>query len=244
MKKEDSDPENPTKNILLVQFRTDQSEAHERDCFKEAFSDHNVTFESVNAVKNALSGDMLEGKDGVILGGSGEFYLSQGDGKDTWAPKAEDFIKRTLDKNVPTLGICFGYQMLGKAMGGDVVRDPESMETGTFAVTSLPGANDDPLFTGVPETFEAQLGHKDVLVGLNGNTFSLAESEKVHPQGFRVKGVDAWGVLFHPELNTERMKQRISMFEGYLPPDAKIEDVFKDTPEAAKVLDNFAQIIS
>lgn len=231
------------KSILLVQFRTDGSEAHERDCFREAFESKDVDFECVNAVKDDISGDMLAGKDGVILGGSGQYYLSNGDGADTWVPRSIEFIKKTLDKDIPTLGICYGYQILGKALGGDVIREEDRKETGTFTITSLPDSEDDPLFTGIPDSFEAQLGHKDVLVGLNGNTYSLAESEKVHPQGFKVKGAQAWGVLFHPELNARRMKERMDMFAGYVPEGMKVEDIFKDTPHAAKVLDNFAHII-
>jgi len=231
------------KKILLLQFRTDYSEDHEQECFKDAFSEHNVTFEYANAITGKLTQDLLHNKDAVIIGGSGEFYFSRGDGNNTWAKDAKQFVAQTLEKNIPTLGVCFGYQLLGMVAGGSIIRDEQKMESGTFDMTALPDASDDPVFTGLPEKFEAQVAHKDVLVYLDDNIRPLIVSERVNPHGFKVKGVDAWGVLFHPELNEKRMTQRITMYEEYIPKDSNIEEIFRDTPEAEKVLDNFARII-
>ncbi len=231
------------KKILLVQFRTDQTEEHEVHCFREAAHLHHEQLNTLNAVKENYTPDILNGHDAVILGGSAQFYLSQGDGMDSWVSNALSLVDNAIEQDIPMLGVCFGYQILGLAFGGRVIRENERREVGIFEITQSDEATNDPLFRGIPEVFDAQLAHKDYLTGLNGDLTYLAKSERVHPQAFRVKGKRAWGVLFHPELNGARMRDRISMFPGYLKPDQSVEDTFWDTPHAEKVVHNFMEVV-
>ncbi len=231
------------KNILLVQFRTDKSKEHEVRCFLEASGLRDGQIDTLNAVKENFNKSILDRYDAIILGGCGEFYLSRGDGIGSWASRAQKFASEAIEKDIPLLGVCFGYQLLGMMYGGKVVRDESRVETGTFSVRKLQEADSDPLFSGIPDVFDAQLGHKDHLTGLNGSLSYLAESEKVHPQAFRVKGKRAWGVLFHPEMNGKRMISRIKMFPGYLREGQSVNKAFRETPYMEKIVKNFMSVV-
>ncbi len=231
------------KKILLMQFRTNESEEHEIHCFREAAHLHHEQLHTLNAVKENYDLSILNEYDALILGGSGQFYLSRGTAEYAWLPKTISFIKEALNRDLPILGVCFGHQLLGLANGCRVIHDELRMETGTLPVTKLDEANSDVLFDGIPRSFYAQLGHKDCLDGINGNIVCLARSDKVHPQAFRVKGKRAWGVLFHPEMNSKRIKERIGMFPEYLKHNQQAEDAFWDTPHAEKIIDNFMKVV-
>ncbi|MEK7084140.1 MAG: type 1 glutamine amidotransferase [Patescibacteria group bacterium] len=236
------------KKILVVQFRTDQSEAHEQKCFCEQFPD--VEFEFFNAITGSFSNDLLAGIASVIFGGSGEFYLGQGAGKDTWLPKANTLIDEMLARDVPFLGLCFGCQMLALHQGARIVKDPAMEEIGAVAVTPLPSAEHDPLFANLPSQFPVHVAHKETAVDLPGHLIPLAHSEKVACQAFRVQGKRAWGVLFHAELDKKLMTERFFLYydngrKEYA--EGGVEEIvgqFRETREAGEVLRRFVVFIS
>lgn len=109
-------------------------------------------------------------------------------------------IKTALDEQVPMLGICLGSQLIAKALGAPVYRNP-SLEIGWEPVWFTDAAKDDALFQGMtsPETF----------FHWHGETFDLPEgaewlaySEKCRHQAYRY-GRHVYGIQFHPEITAE-----------------------------------------
>jgi len=106
------------KNILLVQFRRDLSALHEKDCFLRYFQkEQNLKLKTVNAfdegVDFSFPQKLIRNSRGVILGGSGEFYLSGNTGEKEkifrkMLKRITPFIKYLLRNNFPVLGICLG----------------------------------------------------------------------------------------------------------------------------------------
>ncbi len=228
------------KPILLVQFRTDLTGPHEISCFRSEFDAVGASLETVNAVTEALPSD-LSIYSGIILGGSGEFYLSEGHGAGTWQEATFALIERARQQSVPLLGICFGFQLLGMAYGATIVRNESMRETGTFLVTQYKEGASDELLSLAPETFLAQFAHKDSLINFPPSVIVLAKSERVAVEAFRVRGRDQWGFLFHPELNKKRMSERLSLLPSYAggnSVDALLES-FHDTPAATDLLHAF-----
>ena len=64
----------------------------------------------------------------------GSFYSAYDPEVATWVDAEEELITQTLDKEVPFLGVCFGGQVLAKAVGGSVEKSDE-LELGVKLVT-------------------------------------------------------------------------------------------------------------
>lgn len=231
--------------LLFVQFRTDVSERHEQECVRDVLrlSDDRLVF--LNAVTDSFPSFDATAPAGIILGGSGEFFLGQDHGIGSWRDRTFVAIDRILAKHIPLLGICFGFQFFALHQGGRIVRDPHLAEVGSFEITTLPSAAEDPLFSEAPDRYMGQLGHKETMVDLPEHLVPLARSERVECQAFRIAGKRAWGVLFHLELTKERMKERLDLFPNYAasPTEvARIKDAFQETPEANDILRRFVEM--
>ena len=53
----------------------------------------------------------------------------------SWIAEELEWIKAAMNKDIPILGICFGSQLLAKALGGSVVPGPTfeiGMVSGNF----------------------------------------------------------------------------------------------------------------
>lgn len=239
--------EQDNKKIYIVQFRTDASEAHDQSCYNEELGEYSSQFVFLNAVKGTLPTEIPEDMAGVIMGGSGEFFLTKDDPeKVEWIKKTMEFIDLLIEKDIPLFGVCYGAHLLALNRGSDITLDEKLSEVGTFDVELLPDAKDDPFFSKLPEHFEGQFGHKSTPINFPKKLIPLARTERVSVQAFRVQGKPAWGLMFHPELNRERMKVRIGLFPNYVPKGMAMEDLLKDfhdTPEASQLLHMFADYI-
>jgi GMP synthase (glutamine-hydrolysing) len=109
-------------------------------------------------------------------------------------------IDRTLDLDLPLLGICLGSQLIARALGARVYRN-EQLEIGWEPVWLTDAARGDPLFGGIasPEMF----------FHWHGETFDLPEgaewlaySDKCKHQAYRY-GRKVYGIQFHPEITAE-----------------------------------------
>jgi GMP synthase (glutamine-hydrolysing) len=236
--------------VLAIQFRTNpqmlEQEQHvfERDIgayvrvhFQNAFA-HQVQWDA--------PAEVLAGYDAVILGGSGEYDLDGGRALDDPARQAardvayriRPFLSYVLEREMPTLGICFGHQLMGLFAGSAVAKDEVQGKTGTYSLTKTADATDDPLFADIPETFQAQYAHKDVIDTKPVQAAVLAESSQCRFGALRY-GRAAYSVQFHPELNADDMLHRLRHTSGYLPEDADGTQFIQPAPHATRVLENF-----
>ncbi len=139
--------------------------------------------------------------------------------------------------DLPTLGVCFGHQLLAWAHGG-VVR-PATPEYGVHDVDRL---EDDPLFEGLGDRFPVFECHFDAVVQLPENARVLAgNANAVQALAF---GPRVRSVQFHPEFTPQvvadaldRHQEALEALVPGLP--ARGRAGLREIPEATLILTNF-----
>jgi len=204
-----------------------------------------VPLKIMNAIDGELVGEIPEDMAGVILGGSGETYLSRDEADYPWLEQVKMYIQKVINSDIPVLGVCFGMQLIAKMNGARVVKEEGKGECGGYKIMLTENGKLDELMSAVPEQYTAHLGHQEIVTDVPDIFVHLAEGEVVKWQAMRLKGKRVWGVLFHPELNEVRMKERVNMYRNYA---ANPEDVdatlatCTTTPYSQKILEQFCTL--
>ncbi|WP_308318827.1 glutamine amidotransferase [Marinobacter sp. F4206] len=210
------------------------------DWFVRGLSD-NLALTVVN-VERGDSPGAPEDWDGIVITGSPAMVSDRAE----WSEATAHWLARAVDKKVPVFGVCYGHQLLAHALGGDIGYHPEGRETGTWSIELLPDAQSDPLFADLPDTFKAQLTHKQSVLGLPPGAVLLGRSRFEPHQAFRV-GECAWGVQFHPEFTDAIMKaylnvQAPELTTENLDPEALLAAV-EPAPVASTLLQRFSDLV-
>lgn len=238
-------------NIIIVQFRTDQSLIHEQKCIKSHI-DKYINIEFINLLEKTDIENLLNKiktkKYGVIIGGSGEFsVINKNNPKEFQELVGEalvnlsKIIEIVFDYEIPTLGICFGHQAMAEFNNADVVNDETQMEAGVFKVTLDKNHNKDPLLTGLPDEFNTVIGHKDSVINLPKFYKILGSSERCPTQIIKYTN-NIYSTQFHPELNNDDLEERLNLYPEYREDDSTHKHI-KVNNLVTKILDNFVNII-
>ena len=110
------------------------------------------------------------------------------------------FIQQALDTKTPVLGICLGAQLIAKALGAHVYRNPEK-EIGWAPVYLTDAGGSDPVFGRLPSPSMFFHWHSETFM-LPPGAVSLAYSDKCRQQAFRFHDA-VYGIQFHPEITPE-----------------------------------------
>jgi GMP synthase-like glutamine amidotransferase len=139
-------------------------------------------------------------------------------GSDQGFPTRRDeltLLRRALDEQIPTLGVCLGAQLLAVAAGAAIHRLPEP-EIGWGTVDLSPDTDTDPLFAALPSPLAVLHWHGETF-DLPPAASCLASSVACTNQAYRV-GPAAWGLQFHVEVDTGT----VAAFADAFPGDAAI----------------------
>lgn len=191
---------------------------------------------------------IVAGVQGVIFGGSGEFDFDGGRGDDDPArqtahairDRVRPLVEYLFAHEVPTLGICFGHQIIGEIKGARVVADPTQKKIGTHLVHLNDDSTSDPLFRDLPKSFDGQYGHKDSLSTLPGTAQLLAEAPTCRYSALRY-GNKIYTVQFHPELTAEDVVRKLANSPGYLPEGVLADDIIRPSEHASAILPRFVE---
>jgi GMP synthase (glutamine-hydrolysing) len=121
----------------------------------------------------------------VLSGGPASVYAEG-------APKVDSAI---FELGVPTLGICYGMQLMAQDLGGRVERTGVS-EFGKTDVTAEGGA----LFANLPPEQTAWMSHRDSVTAPPEGARVVASSPAAPIAAFEDPGRSLYGVQFHPEV--------------------------------------------
>ena len=176
----------------------------------------------------------LDDYSGVIVGG-GPFNSSDPlEAKSAVQRRVERELGILLDEIVardfPFFGACYGVGTLGVHQGGIIDRTyAEPIAPVRIRLTAEGSA--DPLLAGMPDEFDAFVGHKEACRVLPPTAVLLASSAACPVQMFRVKN-NLYATQFHPELDVPGILTRVHVYQhaGYFPPEELGELVARLTP--------------
>jgi GMP synthase (glutamine-hydrolysing) len=137
----------------------------------------------------------IEGHTGIIVLGGG---MSANDPLPGLADELK-LIEDAVRKEIPVLGICLGAQLIAKALGARVYRNPQ-FEIGWEPVYFTDAARSDAVFSTLPSPATFFHWH-DETFDLPAGAEWLAYSDKCRHQAFRV-GRSVYGIQFHAEVST------------------------------------------
>lgn len=235
--------------ILLLQARyeDDASRIDERQSFADRCElplENVIPFDLLKATPTLVQ---VRQYDALMIGGSGDFYVSKRNLPGFEAVVA--LLGEVTAVSHPTFASCFGFQLLAHALGGDIIHDPDNIEIGTYPVTLTEAGKQDELFGSFPAVFNAQLGRKDRAVNLPKTVQHLAISERAPYQALHVTGKPIWGAQFHPELtkaeNLARFNRYLADYAGVLDETEMEEAVarFQESPETEALIGRFLQVV-
>ena len=124
-----------------------------------------------------------------------------------WVDELRSWVDGALERGLPTLGVCFGHQLVAAVLGG-TVEDMGEYELGYRTINRQDGTT---LLADTDRELTAFTTHSDHVSRLPPGATLLAEND-YGVQGFR-KG-EAFGVQFHPEYDLETAEEIARMYLG------------------------------
>lgn len=178
--------------ILIIQPADDDPPGRLGDWLIDAGAEIDVR----NAERGHPVPNTLDEHAGLIVLGGG--MGAADDDTAPWLPGIRALLRYAVDREVPTLGVCLGAQLLTLACGGAVAPNPGGPELGAQLVAKRAAAAGDPLFGPLPITPDVLQWHFDAITQLPAGAVLLAGSPACDVQAFRL-GRLAWGIQFHIE---------------------------------------------
>lgn len=242
--------------ILVIQFRLrDKTLALEQQSIiREIGPD--VTLELISALDLTKLWNeppvLLHGYSGVIFGGSGDFDFDGGRSKQDQAKSMSyellEQLRPLLDfifkHDIPTLGICYGHQIIGAYAGAKVIHDETQKKNRSHQVSVVVDKGTYCICDNIPDTFYAHYGHKDSLDRVPEGAVLLMNGGKSCQVSALSYKQNIYTTQFHPELSFDDLCLRVEATPGYLPEGVVVDDAFTKNTEANTILYNFGQLVS
>ncbi|WP_298226661.1 glutamine-hydrolyzing GMP synthase [Gryllotalpicola sp.] len=147
---------------------------------------HSATAEEIAAKQPA----------GIILSGGPSSVYEEG---------APAFDARVFDLGIPTLGICYGFQVMAQALGGEVAQTG-AREYGSTEVTVTEGGT---ILDGQPGDQIAWMSHGDSVAKAPAGFSVLASTASTPVAAFANDARRCYGVQWHPEVKHSQYGQRV-----------------------------------
>ena len=241
--------------ILLVQFRvTLITETLERVSIERELGSR-CLLSTISALNENLQwtnpAELLSGVQGVIFGGSGDYDFDGGrlhdDGVRKKSYELLELLRPLFDyiflHDIPTLGICYGHQIIGAYAGACVVHDIQQKKNRSHEVAVLVEKDAYAICANVPDTFYAHYGHKDSLDRVPEGAVLLMNGGDACKVSALCYQQNIFTTQFHPELTLEDLRLRMEATPGYLPDGVTIEDAFIPDSDSNTILKNFGNLV-
>ena len=187
-----------SKNVLVVQ----NIGCEHLGNLSRLFESDGYNISLLNAQKDSIQTEINSYSGIIILGGPMSVYDNYDYLKDQ-----QKLIKKAVDIQIPTLGICLGSQLIAESLGGTVY--PGNLkEIGWYNIEITENGSRD-IFNGVKSL-------KNKVFQWHGDTFHLPKSAVIlaksdtYVQAFRINS--AIGIQFHIEINESMIEEWVKIY--------------------------------
>jgi GMP synthase (glutamine-hydrolysing) len=232
---------------LLLQVRNEDDPMRNQEVrvFARALHCSIDQIQVLDLLDGAPTVEQLHAVDVVLLGGSGDYSVVEGG---AWFQPAAAAMYELFVLEKPTFASCWGFQAMARALDGRVISDPSRAELGTCELFLTTAGQQDPVFGALPERFQAQVGHQDIVVELPSDAVLLASSDRVTNQAFRLEDKPIYCTQFHPELNRKGLIERLYAYPNYVEkiagvPFEEFLATTAETPETEQLLPRFVEYV-
>ncbi|SEP58375.1 glutamine amidotransferase [Thalassovita taeanensis] len=238
-----------TKPFLILQLRPETEAAD--DEYAAFLAKGGLSAEQTHRIRldqEDLPDLDLAGYAGVIVGGGPGCVSDPAAGKDPVEARIEaqvlGLMPQITQDDVPYLGCCYGIGILAHHLGAKVSKAHFGEPTGTSRCERTRASQGDPLLAGVPDQFDAFVGHKEAVQDLPEGAVHLLSSAPCPFQMIRYKS-NVYATQFHPEADSDVFSLRIRVYNssGYFRPE-EADDLIAmcqaaDVTQPERILRNF-----
>jgi GMP synthase (glutamine-hydrolysing) len=142
----------------------------------------------------------------LITGSSAGVYEAA---EHPWIAEEKDTVRELVDRKIPTLGICFGHQIINDALGGRV--EAQTLTSGLVRGDF----DDDPLFDCVEPVVPVL--HGDYVVERGEKMERIGTAPHCRNFATRHRSAPVWTVQYHPELTPRIVDEQVDPAFGWEP---------------------------
>ncbi|HJB64553.1 MAG TPA: glutamine-hydrolyzing GMP synthase, partial [Candidatus Microbacterium pullistercoris] len=150
-------------------------------------------------VPHSITPDEVRRKNPVAI-------ILSGGPRSVYAEGAPEFDTSVFELGIPTLGICYGFQVMAKALGGEVAETGQREYGATDATLAGDGGV---LLAGTPTAQTVWMSHGDAVVTAPDGFEVLAQTDATPVAAFGKADTCFYGVQWHPEVKHSDHGQRI-----------------------------------
>lgn len=177
---------------------------------------------------------------GIVVTGSAAMVSD----REPWSERSAAWLRRAIEAGVPTLGICYGHQLIAHAFGGRVEPNPRGRQIGTVTFRPAPEARDDALLGAFAAPFEVHVTHVESVVALPDGVRSLGSTPGDPNAAFSIGSAHC--VQFHPEFDAAILcaylrERRDALAAEGIDVDERIAAV-RECPAGPAILRRFARL--
>ena len=177
------------------------------------FDNKDLLYKKINGINDELAALDLAAVSGLVIMG-GRYSVND---EHIWITDEIKFIQEAIEKEIPMMGVCFGAQMISKALGTEVCK-AKNMEAGWHTINSNTSKLAESHALKLDNSFEIFEWHEDTFSIPDGAT-PLFSGRNIENQGYLYGNVLA--MQFHLEMTENMVHEWLSRYCDCMPKASK-----------------------